>query len=439
MLSLISGTIRTARLFLCLLLPLSFFGCVSQQSDTSQKVVIWHWVADREDVFNSLAQEYQKQTGVKVVFQLYAPSDVYSQKVMAAAQVQALPDIYGILGEKKVFGSFIKAGHVLDLTPYLEQDNGSWKREFFAKALVINEFSKDNPYGVPAGTYGIPVDVMNIQMVYNKSLFKKAGLNPNNPPATWQDFIALCKRFKKEFGVEGFACGWGETWLIDCFASNYAFNIMGEDKVIATIKGDVPYTDPQWIQVFDLFKQLTDEKILAVGMLTMGNKESERAFANEKVVFSFNGSWCVNVYRGMNPSLQYGVFLPPKASSAYPMRIWGGAGTSFMVNARSKNKEQAVAFLKWFTAKEQQIRLSQETVNLPANKESVSAIDPMLSEFAKGMNNVTHPNIWPIQEYSEVIEAFVKGIQSIIIGEKTPQQVAQEVQKIKVLKMKEPR
>jgi ABC-type glycerol-3-phosphate transport system substrate-binding protein len=47
------------------------------------------------------------------------------------------------------------------------------------------------------------------------------------------------------------------------------------------------------------------------------------------------------------------------------------------------------------------------------------------------MDYATHPNLWPVRESQPVIEAFDKGIQSIIIGKKTPQQVAAEVQRIK--------
>ena len=47
------------------------------------------------------------------------------------------------------------------------------------------------------------------------------------------------------------------------------------------------------------------------------------------------------------------------------------------------------------------------------------------------MDNTTHPTIWLYNEDSLVIEAFDKGIQSIIIGEKTPEVVAAEVQKVK--------
>ena len=47
------------------------------------------------------------------------------------------------------------------------------------------------------------------------------------------------------------------------------------------------------------------------------------------------------------------------------------------------------------------------------------------------MDNTTHPNVWGVSEFPAVIEALDKGIQSIIIGERTPEQVAANVQKIK--------
>ena len=123
--------------------------------------------------------------------------------------------------------------------------------------------------------------------------------------------------------------------------------------------------------------------------------------------------------------------LPPKASDIYPMAIWGGAGSSFMVNARAKNKIEAVKFLEWLTDRDQQAYLSEETNNLPANKNCLNEIPDILADFAKGMDFATHPTVWGVSEFSTVIDARDKGIQSIIIGEKTPEQVASLVQKIK--------
>jgi ABC-type glycerol-3-phosphate transport system substrate-binding protein len=102
-----------------------------------------------------------------------------------------------------------------------------------------------------------------------------------------------------------------------------------------------------------------------------------------------------------------------------------------MVNAASKKKEQAVAFLKWITAKEQQVFLSEVTRNLPSNREALSSIPQVLAEFAQTMDNTTHPTLWERDEDPLVKEAFTRGIQSIIIGEKTPRVVASEVQQVK--------
>ena len=427
---------RSRRVSLCLCLwTLTFVilmsGCCPKPTGkTTTTLTIWHWMTDRQPAFQELSTRYEAQTAVKVNFDLYAPSDAYTQKVRAAAQGINLPDIFGILGEKRDFASFIKAGHILDLTPYMEENNGSWKNNFFSKALAVNEFPQGNNYGINPGFYGAPIDIMTIQMVYNKDLFKELGLNPNKPPLTFEELLDIGKKIRSA-NMHGLVSGWGELWMIDCLANNYAFNIMGQDKVLATIKGEVPYTDPDWIRVFSIFKEMQEAGVLASGIITMVNKTAEQLFANNKAVFAFNGSWCVNVYKAMNPSLNYAAMLPPKISDKYPMRIWGGAGSSFIINARSKNKEEAVKFLKWLSEKDQQAYLSEATLNLPANKESLSQIPQALAQFADDMELTTHPNVWGVSEFPAVIEAFNKGIQSIIIQEKTPEQVAAAVQKIK--------
>ena len=420
---------------------LSFAGCSFKQAESEATITVWHWMTDREPAFQELAKRYAAKTGIKINFELYAPSDAYSQKVRAAAQGVNLPDIFGILAEMRDFSSFIKAGHILDLTPYMDELGGVWKNSFFAKALSVNEFTAGNNYGVKAGIYAVPIDIMTIQMLYNKDLLKELGLNPNTPPSSFQELLDIGKKISatgragvsggKQAGMQGLVSGWGEIWMIDCFANNYAFNIMGEEKVLATIKGEVPYTDPDWIKVLTLFKDMQESGILASGLVTMVNKTAEQLFANGKAVFAFNGSWCVNVYKGMNPSLNYGAMLPPQVSDKYPMTIWGGAGSSFMVNARSKNKEAAVRFLQWLTDRDQQAYLAQVTNNLPANKDALSKIPGILAQFADDMEHTTHPSTWGVAEYPAVIEALDKGIQSIIIGERTPEQVAKEAQRIK--------
>jgi len=334
-------------------------------------ITVWHWMTDRDDAFQTLAKRYEEQTGIKVKIDLFAPSDVYSKKITSSTQAKILPDIFGILDTKKTFSEFVKYGYVADLTEEYQKNNSQWENSFFPEALNSNRFEEGNVYNIKAGLYGVPLDVTNLQMLYNKRLLERAGYK--KPPKTFEEFIAISLALRR-VGISGMVSGWGELWMIECFASNYAFNIMGKDKIMATYRGEVSYTDPDWIKVFTIFQKLRKNNMLIEGIITKPNKEAELDFALERTAFAFNGSWSVNVYHEMNPDLQYGVMLPPAINADYPMKIWGGAGSSFVVNNASLRKDSAIQFLKWLTAKEQQEYLARETKNLPANQQALTAI-----------------------------------------------------------------
>ena len=420
------------RLF-CVVLGIFLLTGCAKKPEEQNTITFWHWMTDRQKAFEELAKKYEEQTGIKVKVDLYAPSDAYTQRIIASAQAKVLPDIYGILDKKEIFASFIDSGFVADLTAEFAKDNSEWEKAIFPKAIDVNRFTEGNIYKVKPGIYGVPIDVTNIQMLYNKKLLEKAGIK--KAPKTFDEFLAAIEALKR-VGITGMVSGWGELWMLDCFASNYAFNIMGEDKIMATYRGEVPYTDPDWIKVFNVFKTLREKGAFIDGIVTKLNKYSEQDFALERAAFSFNGSWCVNVYKDMNPNLQYGAMLPPAIESTFPLKIWGGAGSSFVVNNNSSRKDKAIAFLKWVTAKEQQAYLAQETKNLPSNRQALSSIPEILSDFAGVMDQTTHPTIWSHNENPLVAERYIKGIQSIIIGEKTPEQVAKEVQEIKEKELK---
>ena len=422
-----------SKIFIIYFLLFLAAGCAPADKKADSTITVWHWMSDREDAFQALAKKFEEETQLKVKLELFSPSEAYTQRVKASAQTGTLPDIYGVLGEKRDFASFIKSGYITNLDEAMElkkEDGPAWKKKFFEKVLSVNEFLPANEFGVEPGIYGVPLDATTIQMVYNKSLYQKAGLDPETPPKTWEEFLKHCDALKA-VGIPRLVGGFGEIWMLDALASNFAMNLMGEEKVFDTYRGKVSYTDPDWVRVLSLFKQMADKKIMVEGAVTMVNKTAEQTFANERAAYAFNGSWCVNVYKGMNPNLKYAAMLPPAVSFSHPMRIWGGAGTSFVVNAKSPRREKAIQFLQWLTEESQQAFLAESTENLPSNKGSLKKISPILAEFADDMDNTTHPNVYPVHEDPVVVEAFDKGIQSILIGEKKPEEVAQEVQRIK--------
>jgi len=415
---------------LILVLILSFYGCTTKPSTKEKKIVIWHWMNDREEAFNELANRYREKTGITVVFKLFSPPDIYSQKIIAAARAGNLPDIFGILGEKKTFASFIKAGHILSLNNYMYENSNNWFNKFYPQTIKVVMFEKNNIYGIEEGIYAVPLDTTIMQFIYNKTLFKKAGIDLN-PPQTFEEFIEVSKNIKEKLNVAGFASGWAESWLLNCLATEWAINIMGEEKFLKTIESKIPYTDPDWIKVFELFEKIRDSGILMPNIITTINKEAEDIFSKNKAAFSFNGTWAINVYKQLSSDLDYDFFSLPKAEPKNPIKIWGGAGTYFMVNAKSENKEEAVKFLKWLTEEEQQIFLIEKTNNLPAVRGCEDKLPEKMKKLLFNLENLTHPNIWKYNEDSRVIEIINTGLQQIILGIKDAKSLASEIQKEK--------
>lgn len=408
-------------------------GC--SQNGTQQKdedaVKIWHWMTDRQAAFETLAKKYFDETGVKVVFETYAPTDVYKNKITAAASGKLLPDIFNPISDKRELASYINAGYIADLTDAM---NDGWKDVFFEKSLVQNSFPEGNEWNVKPGIYGVPLDVSTLMIYYNKDLFAQAGLDPENPPQTWPEFIEAGKKLR-DAGIQPFVSGFGEAWLIGSFASSYQWSLFGKQGIIDTIEGKIPYTDQRWLKIFKLFEEMKDNKMFASGIVTMVNKDAERTFAIGKAAMALNGSWGVNVYKSMNPNLNYDIMYPPSLPDApYPLLVFGGDGSSLFVNAMSPRKDKATEFLKWFTQKEQQVFLAKETLNIPSNKEAAQDLPDILKKFSESVNKTF--DALPVLEAWQVTNYININLQSVIIGEKTPEIAIKEVQAEKVRQSK---
>jgi ABC-type glycerol-3-phosphate transport system substrate-binding protein len=252
------------------------------------------------------------------------------------------------------------------------------------------------------------------------------GLDPENPPKTWKEFIEAGKKLRTA-NIQPFVSGFGEGWLIGAFAQSYQWNLFGKEGVLETIEGKISYADPRWIRIFGLFEEMKNNKLFASGVVTMVNKDAERSFATGKAAMAFNGSWGVNVYLSMNPELNYGVMPPPSLEEAkFPLLMFGGEGSSLFVNEKSPNKQKAVDFLKWMTRKEQQAFLAKATLNIPSNKNVAEDLPPVLKTFSENISN-TFESLPKIESW-QVTNFININLQSVIIGERTPESAAKEVQ-----------
>jgi multiple sugar transport system substrate-binding protein len=92
-----------------------------------------------------------------------------------------------------------------------------WGSEFAAKGQLMPFGPTDIGFGVdefwPGAmksvtwknkTYGVPTNNETMALIWNADLFKKAGLDPENPPATWDDLVAYSKQIKERTGRNGY-------------------------------------------------------------------------------------------------------------------------------------------------------------------------------------------------------------------------------------------
>ncbi|MGW6195604.1 extracellular solute-binding protein [Kribbella sp. NPDC055110] len=85
---------------------------------------------------------------------------------------------------------------VADLTKVLKDDG--LLGELNPNVLKIAQDRSGNVYAVPTAAY-------SVGLVYNRDLFTKAGLDPDKPPATWDELRADAKQIAQKTGQAGYA------------------------------------------------------------------------------------------------------------------------------------------------------------------------------------------------------------------------------------------
>ncbi|QAY66326.1 extracellular solute-binding protein [Paenibacillus protaetiae] len=154
-------------------------GCGSSGGD-GDKVTITYWqysYPSKITAIKKLIEDFEAQNpNIKVVAQDF-PYDQYNQKVAAAVNAKKGPEIlnlyYGWIPQ------YVQQGY---LQP-IPQDLMSTKDIDNYYIPMVRDSKLDGQY------YAIPTAVRSLALFYNKDLFRKAGLDPEAPPKTWDELI----------------------------------------------------------------------------------------------------------------------------------------------------------------------------------------------------------------------------------------------------------
>ena len=146
----------------------------------------WTFSKDHYDAYQKLIPDFEAQhPGVHVDLEIVNNNALAARLQAAFLSDLDVPDMteleIGTAGT--MFRGPVKDIGFIDLKPRLMQ-SGLYER------YVQSRFS---PYTSRGGIYGLPQDVHPVQLVYNKEIFAKYGIDPDKIQ-TWDDFIAAGKK-----------------------------------------------------------------------------------------------------------------------------------------------------------------------------------------------------------------------------------------------------
>ena len=404
-------------------LALAVTGCSSGTSEApTTSITFWHYWTDRAEVLQSLATEYQEETGVEVKLEL-VPGDAMGQKFQAAAQADKLPDIaasWEPAGE--VLAVYANEGQLQNLSAL---DGGQdWFDRFEPATVAGVSYAPDNQWKVDPGAYLVPFDTNNMQFLYNKDLFDQAGIT--KMPTTLNEFVDASEKLRA-IDVQPFISGFS-SWPLESMASMYIDNVISPETRNAVYTGEGRYDTKEWTDFLGIFETLAAAGVFADGIVGYDMPAAETLFVAGQAGMIFDGSWALGVFNQTNPDFEnYGVFLPPSLGDE-ELRIPGGVGSTAFVVGSSPHVDEAAAFLKWLTDSAQQKKYAESSFNIPANREVATelALDENIAAFAEGADKLIAPTTVVMQ--APVITTMAKGLQLIIAGTDTPAAVAARMQ-----------
>lgn len=395
-------------------------------------------------VYQSLIDQYTKNTGAKVTFEV-TTSDEYGQKLLAYKAAGDMPDIFYV-GPEAV-ASNVNDGYLLPLDEYLDTEvvNNLW-------GSVGNAYRYD---GKTAGTgegslYCLPKDFSTFAFAYNKDLFDAAGLDYPDPanPYTWDEFVEVCQKLTIDKDGDGEVDQWGTAnalqWALDSFIYTNGGHFLNDDYTKVVIDGQ-----QEFIDAFQFFADLTCKYGVTPTVEQDTALGGYQRWLDGQIGFYACGTWDVGAFMDKNTfPYNWGLCGWPVGKSGVSMTRNGSVG--FAVSADTKYPEAATELITLFsTDLEGQRVLSGETTG--ASLQIPNIMDYAKGDFKAKINDGTIPygdNVDVIFNYIEGTDKyqgiFVEtnytynadwwseflsgGYEYVLNGEKTAAEYCAEVQ-----------
>jgi len=284
--------------------------------------------------FARLVQTFKKQYPGADAEVLSDPFMTWIDKYQVMFQAGNAPDV-NLMAVAHV-PALSNSGFLLDLGPLVGKE---YFDQFVPGVLAM--------YTWKARHFATPYTMDTRVLYYNKDLFRKAGLNPDQPPRTWAEYLAAAKALTMETNGDGVTRTYGNAYdlpvkeftMSSLYCASPGTMVTVDDS--GAVKANV--NTPEFRGYLKLMHDL--RPFSPPDFATLDQQGNDKLFVNGKLGMRINGSWMLDQNPGLRDEPWLGQAMIPKMSADGPDGSYG-AGFGLGIPAGEPNKELALAFLK---------------------------------------------------------------------------------------------
>lgn len=327
------------------------------------------------------------------------------------------PDVFSWGSGPGYAGALAKAGLLYDLTSSYQKYN--WPIYDFAKQRVTFD----------GKIVGVPGEMETIGLFYNKDKFAEAGLAQ---PRNLADLEAAAKVFKDK-GVIPIASNDKEGWQGGHMLSMALSSQIGSAGMDDLLTGRKSWNSPEVVNALNLWKSWNSSGYLPKFPTSLTADAGAALFYSGKAALLPTGSWAISAIE-QNAKFQVG-YIPFPAQAGAGI-FTGGLGSGPFISASTKKVDASLKLLNFLASPEHGRWTVENLGTIPPYPVDTKGIktSPLFSQvlqdtskFSNGSGDFGY-NI-DVLETDVFNKAMWDGMQGILSNQKTPEQVAQSLDK----------
>ena len=377
-------------------------------------IVLWHGFTSpgaELDAIKAMTAEFNRtHPNITVTPQFSGNSDYALQKVLAAIAAGDPPDISYLYGSWSA--NIATTPALAPLTRYIQQDPSFGWNDFWSVERGVAT--------VNGKIVGIPALVDNLALVYNKTLFAKAGLAPPTASWTWADFANAAEKLtnpaKKQFGWAYVNDGSEDTvWRF------WAMLWQAGGSILSPGGKQAAFDSPAGVKALTLLQTLSRRQSI---YLDTGSGNYIGLFNSGHIGMLWTGPWDLAQIAGSHVS--FGVQILPGELNHQTI---AGPDNWVIFDNGSARSHAAFEFLKWFTSPSVNLEWCLRTGDLP-----IRAATTKLPGFKQYLAKYPGDRVWVqnlnnalqarpvLASYPKISTVIGQAVQSVLLGKATPQQ-----------------